>query len=180
MQKLVVKTDPKISFKRLLKIFGSPCFHICIHISVLPGWLYCVSVEINIRAVHADPLMVKWGLIFGWDEGCGYRNLPPTHQCLPSSACCQHCVYVVTTTPLATAHFWGFVSVGVLVCVCVCPWVCVYTICRVFKNFFYSESEERPSTAAGAICGTSLPVLLVGPVTVLFFFFFLTSRGIGE
>lgn len=33
--------------------------------------------------------------------------------------------------------------------------------------FCFSDSEERPSTAAGAICGTSLPVVLAGQVTAL-------------
>lgn len=30
------------------------------------------------------------------------------------------------------------------------------------------ELEEKPSTGVWAICGTSLPVLLVGPVVCLF------------
>lgn len=66
-------------------------------------WLSGATVEVNIRVVHADPVMVKWGLIFGWDEGCGERNLPPTLRCLPSSARCQLLSMWFTTTPLATA-----------------------------------------------------------------------------
>lgn len=52
----------------------------------------------------------------------------------------------------------SFVSVGVRVCVCVD--VCACT--TVYVGFF-CDSEEKPSTIAGAVCGTLLPVLLVGP-----------------
>lgn len=37
--------------------------------------------------------------------------------------------------------------------------------------FWVGELEEKPSTGVWAICGTSLPVLLVGPVVFLFCFF---------
>lgn len=65
---------------------------------------------------------------------------------------------------LLQLHLFCFVSVGVCVCVS-------------YMEVFFSDSEERPSTAAGAICGTSLPVLLIGPVTVLLFFLNLKGKA---
>ena len=47
-------------------------------------------------------------------------------------------------------------------CVCVCVCVAVRACTTVYVGFFW-DSEEKPSTATGAVCGTLLPVLLVGP-----------------
>ena len=68
-------------------------------------------------------------------------------------------VYVVTTTIRATAPFCELCVCG-RTCVCVCVDVCACT--TVYVGFF-CDSEEKPSTIAGAVCGTLLPVLLVGP-----------------
>lgn len=89
--------------------------------------------------------MVKWGLIFGWDEGCGCRNLPPTPPCLPSTARSEHrlCGYNNNNSALATAPLRRpthrgregvCMRVHVCVYVCVSPLVCSYYMLAYFRT----------------------------------------------
>lgn len=71
--------------------------------------------------------MVKRGLIFGWNKGCGYRDLPPTLQCLPSSARCKHCLCGYSNNSSCNCtHLrpWAYA--------CVCVHVRAYTMCWLF------------------------------------------------
>lgn len=82
--------------------------------------------------------MVKWGLIFGWDEGCGCRNLPPTPTCLPSTArselrlCGYNNNSTLATAPLRHPTHRG--CEGVCMRTRVCPLVCSYYMLAYFRT----------------------------------------------
>lgn len=125
------------------------CLHLCFFIKC-EGRLWCVTVEVNIRAVHTDNVIVKWGLIFGWDEGCGYRDLPPTLRCLPTSARWEHCLCGYNNNSSCKCTLMKLNPppphpVGVRVCVC----VHVSTAVHIPHGIFFRTQKRNPPQLCG-------------------------------
>lgn len=118
-KELQITSDPKILFSYL---------HLCLIISTPIVMCDCWGKHQSCshRSGDGEVRPHIWGEVK--DVGTEIYRLR-FNVCPPRLA--VSIVYVVTTTtPLATAPWWSFTSVGVRVCVCV--HVCAYTICGLF------------------------------------------------